>query len=127
MSKKQGFSAILLIIILAVLIGGGYWAWKNQTITPPSVLSEVEETPTPSLGIDSEGVDGWKTYQNEEYGFEFQHPIYMIRQPRDSSDRATFRISYYWGGELGSRDYTECHKSSGFGCFNIGISKFNGR
>ena len=62
MFKNKGFSAVALIIILAVLIGGGYAVWKKPVATPPSALPE------------GEGIENWKTYRNEEYGFEFKYP-----------------------------------------------------
>ena len=74
MLKKQGFSAVLLIVILAVLGLGGYAVWKNKTITPPSALPEGEGTPTSPLGGGLEGVEDWKTYRNDEYGFSFDYP-----------------------------------------------------
>ncbi len=87
MSKHQGFSAIALIIIIAVLGIGGYFVWKNQTVTPPSALPKGEGTSTSPLGgglpageAGSEGVDtaNWKTYRNEKYGFEFKYPTQLI-------------------------------------------------
>ncbi len=74
MKNKQGFSAVALVIILAVLAVGGYAVWKKQTVTPPSTLPKVEGTPTSPLGGGSEGVENWKTYRNNEYNIEFKYP-----------------------------------------------------
>lgn len=61
MKNIKGFSAIS-VIILAVLIGGGYAVWQNKTITPPPTLPK------------GEGIESWKTYKDERYGFEVKYP-----------------------------------------------------
>ncbi len=69
MFKNKGFSAVAIIIILAVLAVGGYAVWNNQNLTPPPALPE------------GEGVESWKTYRNDEYGFEFKYPAeYVFRE-----------------------------------------------
>ncbi|MFH1170193.1 MAG: hypothetical protein V1704_01395 [Candidatus Vogelbacteria bacterium] len=86
MFKNKGFSAVALVILLAVLIGGGYVMWQKQTITPPSALPEGEGTPTSPLGGGLEGVKNWKTYRNDEYGFEFKYPLQWTVVPSVGAD-----------------------------------------
>ena len=49
-----GFSAIILVVIIVLaVVGGGLVAWK---------LGWIDETAN------------WKTYTNDDYGFEFKYP-----------------------------------------------------
>ena len=66
MKNKRGFSVVVLIIILAVLAGSGYFVWKNQTSD-----NSFTTAPAPTAGVDT---STWKTYRNDKYGFEFRYP-----------------------------------------------------
>ncbi len=57
--NNRAFSKIWIVIILIVLVGGGIFAWQYFR--------------TPEKEIGDETAD-WKTYRNEEYGFEIKHP-----------------------------------------------------
>jgi hypothetical protein len=56
---NRAFSKILISVILVVLAGGGIFVWQYFG--------------TPEEAIEDKTVD-WKTYSNEEYGFEFKYP-----------------------------------------------------
>jgi len=57
-TSQGGFSAIILVVIIVVvIIGGGLVAWKQGWISKFS-----GETAN------------WKTYVNDDYGFEFKYP-----------------------------------------------------
>ncbi len=93
MLKKQGFSPLALIIILAVLGVGGYTLWQKQTVTPPSTLPEAsptgsfwrgEGTPTSPLGGGQEGVGSWKIYTDEQSGFTLEYPSNYLFGKRGS-------------------------------------------
>ena len=60
----------IISTILAVVIVGGlaWWGIAHRTQVLPTPTPVVNNLPTP---LDQEG---WKTYRNEEYGFEFQYP-----------------------------------------------------
>ena len=93
MKNKQGFSAIALIIILAILAIGGYWVWQSQLGSPPdgeagptskSMPVSVTDTNPPDrrAGIEppapsTPSVDtaNWKTYRDEQYGYQINYPV----------------------------------------------------
>jgi hypothetical protein len=66
----SGFSAIILaVIIVLAIVGGGLIAWKQGWI-PKFPVATVTPTPTPTFGETA----NWKTYANNDYGFEFKYP-----------------------------------------------------
>src|SRR3989344_7778427 len=65
----------LILIIIGILLGSAILVFEYQSINQPN---NVETWPTPvpqeSISPTPEETSEWKTYRNEEYGFEFQHP-----------------------------------------------------
>ena len=64
--NNQAFSKIWIPVIVLTLITGGFFAW--QYFGTPE-----EKTETLEGGVEDETAD-WKTYRNEEYGFEMKYP-----------------------------------------------------
>jgi hypothetical protein len=64
---KTNWKFLLIVIILAILVGGGA-LWYTRR--PESSYQPVEITK-------SETAD-WKTYRNEEYGFEIKYPVIAV-------------------------------------------------
>jgi len=76
--NKTNWKYILIVVILAFLVGGGILFWIKTQEIPPVGLSEIERPE--EIVIDETAdlvpseVEGWKTYRNEEYGFEIKYP-----------------------------------------------------
>lgn len=75
--------ALGVIIIIAIIIGGAIWLGGKQkaeapvTQTPKITQPELQAAPTDeTAGLPStaSATEGWQTYRNEKYGFEFQYP-----------------------------------------------------
>ncbi len=66
---------LILAVVVLVLIGGAVFVWEKKTSQemPQSELKEVvkivENTDTNYVDISD-----WRTYHNEEYGFEIKYP-----------------------------------------------------
>lgn len=55
-------TAIIIIVVLVVVVGATWY-----------VLSKKQPSPSPGTGEEDQYKD-WKTYTNEEFGFEFKYP-----------------------------------------------------
>jgi hypothetical protein len=65
--QQQGFSLLALVVILAMLaLGGGYVVYRSyQQSTTNDRQQAAEGASVP---------EDWKTYRNQQHGFEFQYP-----------------------------------------------------
>ena len=70
--NNQSFSKIWIIVVVMVIIGGGILAWQYFGV-PKEEVRAPEEVPEKEEVIEDETAD-WKTYRNEEYGFEIKYP-----------------------------------------------------
>lgn len=86
---KQGYIIGIGIVVILILIAGGILLWQKGGETdgifpspPTSVVEPVEptnptepvEATTPQDQVSPEILEGWKTYENEDYGFEIKYP-----------------------------------------------------
>ena len=67
---KTNWKYILIVLILAVIVGGGILAWIKQQEVPPAEFLEIKK---PEKVVEDETAN-WKIYRNEEYGFEIKYP-----------------------------------------------------
>jgi hypothetical protein len=66
----QVFLAVVSIVTLAFVVGFVYWS-KDQAM--PAVQNQAPSL-SQSVQPQSDSTAAWKTYRNEEYGFEMKYP-----------------------------------------------------
>lgn len=66
--KQKGLTSILIVILIAVGLGG-YLIYQKQTRPTPAPQPTTQPSPSPS----DEAVS-WKTYTNTEYGYAIKYP-----------------------------------------------------
>lgn len=62
--NSKGFAPIIIVLVVAMALafgGGVFYYAKKHAASQPSTLTQDTTT-------------GWKTYRNEQYGFEFKYP-----------------------------------------------------
>lgn len=67
MNKKIPTPIAIIVVVLCVIIVGGFIAWQYFGI--PEEGEKISE----EITLEDETAD-WKTYRNEEYGFEMKYP-----------------------------------------------------
>lgn len=95
---------LILALVVLVFIAGGVLVWKEK---PSQGLLQSE---TEKEVIISEGADrsDWKTYRNEEYGFEMKYPKeWDIDNERSSSNEVVFSTGF-----AGSREAVSFQKNA---------------
>lgn len=74
MQKKY----LISIVVVLVLVAGGILLWQKRTVQnvvqnePKEEVKIIENTDTNKVDTSD-----WKTYQNEEYGFEMKYPAWF--------------------------------------------------
>ena len=80
--NKQGFSTILIVVIVLVVIAGCVLVWtflqEPTPLSEPVVYPDLEdgqEVDKPVIGDETDETADWQTYRNEESGFEIKYPV----------------------------------------------------
>jgi hypothetical protein len=71
---KTNWKYILIVAILALIVGGGilgYLRYFKREISSLSKFPKIKKSEKPKI---EEEIANWKTYRNEEYGFEIKYP-----------------------------------------------------
>lgn len=83
MKNKKGNVAVIVIIIAVVALAAGIISWKFAKKSPAPIETKPTAQPVPQNKVTDESADlpatasateGWQTYRNEKYGFEFKYP-----------------------------------------------------
>jgi len=98
--NQKGISSIVIILIIigVFVIAGGVWYWQSQKEKPVACTQDTKLCPDGSyvsrtgpnceFAACPEAKDetaNWKTYRNEEYGFEVKYPNdWQITEDRQS-------------------------------------------
>lgn len=83
MKNQKGITPVIIALIVAVILGGGYLVIKAQNSKKTVVTDETVN---------------WKTYTNTEYGFEFKYPPSVF--PNDRGDAKDLVTSFTNGPDL---------------------------
>jgi len=84
MPNQRGFSKIAIIIIVLILIGGAYFVFSKKGENVIVQNAKNQNSQSSNSSIDQLSTDNWKTYRNDEFGFEIKYPFSWLY--KDVSD-----------------------------------------
>ena len=91
---RTNWKYILIVIILAAAVGGGILGYRYWCIQEYEV--RIPEIKPPGIVFENETAD-WKTYRNEEYGFEIKYPKEWLIIEDNLRKNITDPIIANWG------------------------------
>lgn len=95
--EKTNLKYVLIVVILAVIVGGGILVYQYWWL--PKSEIKIPEIKMPEKVIKDETAS-WKTYKNEEYGFEFKIPFFFENIGyKISEDESSHNQNIFFVGE----------------------------
>ena len=86
MPNQKGFSKIAIIIIVLILIGGAYFVFSKKDGSMQIQDAKNQNSQSDNSPTDQLSVDNWKTYRNDQYGFDVKYPEnFVVSRQTDSS------------------------------------------
>ena len=106
MNNQKGLAPVVIVLIIVVLLAGGVLIWQY-------------------FGA-SEEITSWKTYKNEDFGFEIKYPSNLREEWKNPEE--SFTLHEAWGEQTGKRlllfSMIDSGKVYGFG-FSVYSNPYN--
>jgi len=88
---------VLILIIVTILVGSGIFGYSRYVFEEITSLSQFLET-----GKFPPKTANWKTYRNEEYGFEIKYPTGWIFSEENLNPKYTLWMTSFYPKDLGA-------------------------
>ena len=100
--EKKKIGIIVVIIIALAIIAGVFVAQKRQKVEINNVPNQTQQQPQTTDQknnqvenlVQNEDANGWKTYTNDKYGFEFKYPSNWMPTYYDRSSKSA-DVNFY--------------------------------
>lgn len=74
--SKIIWTIVAVVVITAIIAGAGVWWWQKASFEKErqGLQEQIDDLKRQISGIEEDELKDWKTYRNEEYGFEVRYP-----------------------------------------------------